>query len=107
MSGPYLTLMKGLKESSWPIVEGMVGRFFSLRACLKEAGGISDSHNMVLLAQRGSTYLGPGQLLLDGFIVRLNMLGIQQVTDCVLVPTVHLLETENLRASNPTVEFIG
>ena len=26
----YFTLMKGLKVSSWPMVEGIVGRFFFL-----------------------------------------------------------------------------
>ena len=32
----YLTLMKGLKVSSWPMVDGMVGRSFSLLAYTPE-----------------------------------------------------------------------
>ena len=39
-------------------------------------------------------YLGPGHLLLDGCVVGLHMLGVEEVAHCVLMSAIYLLRDQ-------------
>ncbi len=71
------------------MVEGIVGRSFALRACSRAATLLTmESH------RRFYTHLCPLHLLSRSLVVRLNMQGIAKVVDCVLMPTVYLLQLQ-------------